>query len=111
MRLEPGSVVALHRHTGDLHAFNVQGTREIIGTGEIVGPGAYVYEPAGTIDTWGAVGDGPCVVHIKVTGAIEYLDDDGQVIDAVTSASQRDAYLGRCRQAGVEPAAQIMGQP
>jgi 2,4'-dihydroxyacetophenone dioxygenase len=29
----------LHRHTGDLHAFNVSGTREIIGTGEIVGPG------------------------------------------------------------------------
>jgi hypothetical protein len=30
MRLEPGSVVALHRHTGELH----------------------VYEPAGTVDTW-----------------------------------------------------------
>jgi hypothetical protein len=32
MRLEPGSVVALHRHTGELHAFNVSGTREILGT-------------------------------------------------------------------------------
>jgi|SRR6266567_2935910 len=43
MRLEPGSVVALHRHTGDVHALNLSGSREIIGTGEIVGPGGYVY--------------------------------------------------------------------
>src|ERR1019366_6583255 len=99
MRLEPGSVVALHRHTGDLHAFNVSGTREIIGTGEIVGPGGYVYEPAGTIDTWGAVGEEPCVVHIKVISAIEYLDENGEVIDTVTAATQRDAYLAWCRQA------------
>lgn len=46
MRLEPGSAVALHRHTGEVHAFNIRGTREILGTGELVGPGGYVYEPA-----------------------------------------------------------------
>jgi len=68
MRLEPGSVVALHRHTGELHAFNVSGTREILGTGELVGPGNYVYESAGTFDTWGATSDGPCVIHLKATG-------------------------------------------
>ncbi|HET9968172.1 MAG TPA: hypothetical protein VFQ68_08030, partial [Streptosporangiaceae bacterium] len=28
------------------HAFNVTGTREILGTGELVGPGNYVYEAA-----------------------------------------------------------------
>jgi 2,4'-dihydroxyacetophenone dioxygenase len=27
MRLEPGSAVALHRHSGDVHAFNLAGTR------------------------------------------------------------------------------------
>src|SRR5215469_12050711 len=59
MRLEPGSVVALHRHTGDVHALNLSGSREIIGTGEVVGPGGYVYEPPGTIDTWRAVGTQP----------------------------------------------------
>jgi hypothetical protein len=39
MRLEPGSAVALHRHTGEVHAFNLAGTREIFGTGERAGPG------------------------------------------------------------------------
>jgi len=28
MRLEPGSGVAVHRHTGDVHAFNIAGTRD-----------------------------------------------------------------------------------
>lgn len=56
MRLEPGSAVAVHRHTGEVHAFNLTGTREIFGTGERVGPGSYVYEPAGTIDGWAAIG-------------------------------------------------------
>src|SRR5580704_12963845 len=41
MRLDPGSMVALHRHTGEVHAFNLSGTREIFGTGERVGPGNY----------------------------------------------------------------------
>src|SRR5262249_3683650 len=44
MRLEPGSGVPLHRHTGDVHAFNLSGTRKIYGTSELVGAGCYVYE-------------------------------------------------------------------
>lgn len=108
MRLEPGSIVA-HRHTGEVHAFNLSGVREIIGTGEAVGPGGYVYEPPGTVDTWGAASGEPCIVHIKVAGAVEYLGDDGQVTETVTSASQRAIYLDWCQRQGVEPAGQILG--
>jgi hypothetical protein len=39
MRLEPGSAVPLHRYTGDVHAFNLSGAREIFGAGERVGLG------------------------------------------------------------------------
>ena len=109
MRLEPGSAVALHRHTGEVHAFNVSGTREILGSGEVLGPGNYVYEPAGTIDGWGAVGDEPCVVHIKVIGTIEYLDDNGQVIESVNAGTQRAVYLAWCRDHGVRPSERILG--
>jgi hypothetical protein len=109
MRLEPGSVVTLHRHTGDLHAFNVTGTREILGTGELVGPGNYVYEPAGTVDTWGATSDGPCVIHLKVTGVIEYLGPDGRVTKSVSAATQRAIYLEWCQREGVTPHPRILG--
>ena len=109
MRLEPGSAVAVHRHTGEVHAFNLTGTREIFGTGERVGPGSYVYEPPGTVDGWGAVGDEPCVVHIKVFGTIEYLDGNGQVIESVNAETQRELYLAWCRAHGAHPAEQILG--
>jgi 2,4'-dihydroxyacetophenone dioxygenase len=109
MRLEPGSMVALHRHTGEVHAFNLSGTREIAGTGDRVGPGGYVYEPAGNVDAWGAVGDEPCIVLIKVTGTVEYLGEDSQVIETVSAKTQRAVYLAWCREHGVRPAEQILG--
>lgn len=104
MYLEPGSVVPLHRHTGEVHAYNLSGSRQILGTGEIVGPGDYVYEPAGNVDAWEAVGDEPCVVHIKVTGAVEYFDEAGAVTGRADSASQRAAYLDWCTETGTDPA-------
>jgi hypothetical protein len=109
MRLESGSTVAVHRNTGEVHAFNLSGTREIFGSGERVGPGNYVYEPAGMIDGWGAVGDEPCVVHIKVAGVIEYLDEDGRVTETVSAATQREVYLAWCREHGMRPVGQILG--
>ena len=110
MRLEPGSGVPLHRHTGDVHAFNLSGTRKICGTKDLVAAGYYVYEPAGTIDAWSAVGDEPCIVHIKVTGVIEYLDDHGRVTETVSAATQRAAYLAWCDEHSVRPAGQITGE-
>jgi hypothetical protein len=111
MRLEPGSAVPLHHHTGEVHAFNLAGAREIFGTGERVGPGNYVYEPAGTIDGWAAVGDEPCVIHITVAGVIEYLGEDGQVTETVSAATQRGIYLPWCRGHGVRPSGQILADP
>jgi hypothetical protein len=107
MRLEPGSLVGPHRHTGDVHAYNLAGTRQILNTGELVGPGDYVYEPAGNTDSWQAVGDEPCIVHIKITGAVEYLDESGAVTGSADSATQHAAYLAWCRETGTEPAAQL----
>jgi 2,4'-dihydroxyacetophenone dioxygenase len=104
MYLEPGSLVPLHRHTGDVHAYNLSGSRLIIATGEVVGPGDYVYEPPGNVDAWQAVGDEPCVVHIKITGAVEYFDEAGAVTGRADSATQRAAYLDWCRETGSDPA-------
>ena len=109
MRLEPGSAVALHRHTGEVHAFTISGTREILGTGELIGPGGYVYEPPGTIDGWGTIDDEPCVIHIKVTGTIEYLDDNGLVIESVNAETQRAVYLAWCRAHDIRPSERILG--
>jgi hypothetical protein len=44
-----------------------------------------------------------------VTGAVEYLDEDGQVIETVSAETQRAVYLAWCREHGVRPAEQILG--
>ncbi len=85
----------------------------ILSTGEIVGPGDYVYERAGNTDTWQAIGDEPCIVHIKITGAVQHLDDADTVIDTADTAdaaSQCAAYLAWCLQHRQDPAAQILNR-
>ena len=92
LRLEPGTVIARHRHTGEVHAFNLSGSRTILETGEVIGPGGYVHEPPGNIDSWMAIGDEPVIVFVTARGAIEYLDNDGNVTSRSTTGSVSAAY-------------------
>jgi quercetin dioxygenase-like cupin family protein len=87
LRLEPGVVIPRHRHTGEVHAWNLAGQRKLLDSGEIIGPGGYVYEPAGNVDSWMAVGDEPLIVFVTVRGAIEYVDEAGQPIGQRTSTA------------------------
>jgi hypothetical protein len=48
-------------------------------------------------------------VYITVVGTIEYLGDDGQVIESANAQTQRAVYRGWCREHGVQPDAQILG--
>ncbi len=92
LRLEPGTLVPLHRHAGEVHAYNLAGSRRLLETGEVVGPGGYVYEPAGNVDSWMAVGDEPAIVLVTVRGAMETLGEGGQVVDRSTTGQITDAY-------------------
>lgn len=101
IRLEPGTAMPWHRHTGEVHAFNLEGTRQL-NTGELIGPGDYVYEPPGNTDWWKNVGDTPLVVMVVVMGAVEYLGPERAVTSRVDAGTQREAYLQYCAQQGIE---------
>jgi 2,4'-dihydroxyacetophenone dioxygenase len=96
LRLEPGTLVPRHRHTGEVHGYNLAGQRKLLETGEVVGPGGYVYEPAGNVDSWMAVGDEPVIVHILAYGAMEYLDENDVVLQRDTGASLLARYRTYC---------------
>jgi quercetin dioxygenase-like cupin family protein len=100
LRLEPGEAIARHRHSGEVHAFNLQGEREL-DTGERVGPGGYVHEPEGNVDSWKVIGDEALIVMVVVMGAVEYLDADGKVADRYTASTLRDIYERYCAAAGI----------
>ena len=96
-------MIPRHRHTGEVHAFNLSGTRLLTDTGEAVGPGTYVYEPVGNTDTWQAIGSEPCVILIEANGRVEYLDDHDRVVRHSDAVTARRAYLDWCAGAGRTP--------
>ncbi len=92
LRVDPGTVIPLHRHAGEVHAYNLAGSRRLLETGALVGPGGYVYEPPGNVDSWMAVGDEPAIVLVTVRGAMETLAEDGAVTAASTTRAITEAY-------------------
>ncbi len=108
LRVEPGTTISRHRHTGEVHAYNIRGYREIIETSEIAGPGTYVYEPPGNLDSWRCVGDAACVVQINLKGRVEYLDENGTVVGFSDTHTARETYLNWCKDKGRPPMRAIM---
>ena len=95
LRLEPGEEIPIHRHTGEVHAFNLEGSRQLC-TGELIEPGGYVYEPPGNTDSWKVVGDVPLIVMIVATGAVEYLGPNNAVTARFTANTLLDCYREYC---------------
>ena len=104
LKVAPGVTIERHRHAGEVHAYNLAGSRQL-DTGEIVGPGGYVYEPPGNVDSWRCVGDEPCIVHIIMSGRLSYVGDRGETLDYVDTPKLRAQYLDWCRENGHEPVA------
>ena len=100
MRMSPGAIMPLHRHTGAIHAFNLEGER-VLCTGERIGPGQYVYEPPSNTDWWKVVGDVPLVVMVVVHGEVEFIGADGSVRNRVGASTQLAAYREYCEANGL----------
>jgi hypothetical protein len=101
LRVDPGTVIARHRHTGAVHAYHLQGQRKLLDTGAIVGAGSYVYEPPGNVDSWMALGDTPLIAHVVAWGAVEYCDAVGNVVHRSDGQSQLERYRQFCRDNGI----------
>lgn len=104
LKVAPGVKVARHRHAGEVHAFNISGSRRL-DTGEVVGPGGYVYEPRGNEDSWECVGPVPCIIHIVMSGRLTYVGENGEALDSMNTAKLRRLYLEWCEANGHAPRA------
>lgn len=100
LRMAPGAVMPLHRHTGEIHAYNLAGTRTLC-TGEVIGPGDYVYEPPGNTDWWKVTGEDEMTALVVVMGAVEFIDAGGAVKSRADAHSQLQAYRDYCARHGL----------
>lgn len=101
LRMEPGIAMPLHRHTGEVHVWNLEGSRELC-TGEIIRPGDYVYEPPGHVDAWKTIGDDTMIALVIVMGTVEFLDAHGHVRARASAATQLADYEWHCCAYGLE---------
>ena len=99
LRMEPGTLMPLHRHSGEIHAYNLSGSRQLC-TGEVVGPGDYVYEPPGNTDWWKVVGDETMLALVVVMGEVEFLGPGDTVRARVDAATQLAEYHRYCVELG-----------
>jgi quercetin dioxygenase-like cupin family protein len=102
MRLEPGVRVALHRHTGEVHALKLAGERRL-NDGRVLRAGDYVHEPAGNVDWWEATGTEPLIVHVVVKGTVEYLGAHHGVLQRIDTAGRIADYRRHCAAIGSRP--------
>ena len=100
LRMDPGVVMPLHRHTGEVHVYNLCGTRQLC-TGECAGPGDYVYEPAGHTDWWKVVGDDPMIALVVVMGEVEFLGPGGVICARAGADTRLGEYRRHCNQHGL----------
>ncbi|GAA5067944.1 cupin domain-containing protein [Lysobacter panacisoli] len=100
LRMSPGALMPLHRHTGEIHAYNLTGTRTLC-TGEVIGPGDYVYEPPGNADWWKVTGDEEMIALVVVMGEVEFIDAAGAVRSRASAATQLQAYRDHCQRLGL----------
>jgi quercetin dioxygenase-like cupin family protein len=89
--MEPGLHMPRHRHTGEVHVYQLAGQRQLQ-TGEILGPGDYVYEPASSVDSWQVVGDEPMLAFLVVFGEAQFLSDTDEVTAVASARSMREKF-------------------
>jgi 2,4'-dihydroxyacetophenone dioxygenase len=108
VKMEPGRQIRRHIHAGgSVHAYVLQGRWRYLEHEWIAEPGSYVFEPAGGAHTLEVLGDETMVTLFTVNGVIQYLDDEGRVIQQDDVHSRRREYLEHCRANGLEPGALI----
>lgn len=108
VRLEPGGQIRRHVHAGgQVFAYVLEGSWHYLEHDWIATPGSWVWEPPGDVHTLEVLGEEPMVTLFVVSGVIQYLDDDDQVVQQDDFRGRRSRYLEYCRDHGLEPVALV----
>jgi quercetin dioxygenase-like cupin family protein len=104
IKMEPGCRIRRHIHAGGcVHAYVLQGSWRYLEHDWVASPGTYVFEPAGGVHTLEVLGEEQMITLFFVNGVIQYLDDDGTIVQQDDCRSRQQLYLDHCRENGIEP--------
>lgn len=114
-RMQPGTKVITHYHTGPVYAFTLQGSWFYEEYPETVNrAGSFLFEPAGSVHTLVIPADqeGETIVWFMIHGTNINIDGDGQVVSIADAHNVLAGYRLLCGQAGQSAeAVVVIGAP
>lgn len=104
MTFAPGTEVAAHKHTGEVHAFTFSGEWAYLEYPDSPPnrAGSYLFEPPGSTHTLKVAdhADGPTDVLFVIYGAMLHLGADGEVVAVTDAESVQREYPQLLREQG-----------
>ena len=104
LKITKGGKVNRHRHTGgQVQGYCISGSWHYAEREWVARPGTFIYEPPGDIHTL-VVDEGEEMQTLfLLEGAVQYLDDDDNIIYQDDVFTKLERYLNYCRDNGIEP--------
>jgi anti-sigma factor ChrR (cupin superfamily) len=104
LKITGGGRVNRHRHTGgQVQGFVLRGTWRYLERDWVARPGTFIYEPPGDIHTLVVEEGDEMQTLFLLEGAVQYLDDDDNVIYQDDVFTKLERYRNYCLQNGLEP--------
>lgn len=102
-RFQPGVRLPVHKHTGEVDGYTLEGRWHYLEYDFMSEAGDYIHEPAGSVHTLDVPADnaGPTDVLFVIQGALLYLDGEGRVESVVDAETILEAYPALCEAAGL----------
>jgi len=103
-RYQPGVRSDRHVHTGgQVMSYVISGSWHYLEHDWIAKPGSWVWEPPGDLHTLEILGDQEMTAIFILSGVVQYLDDNDQIVRQTDFRSRRLQYLEHCTEHGIEP--------
>jgi 2,4'-dihydroxyacetophenone dioxygenase len=102
LRIARGGQINRHRHSGGaVLGYCLKGSWHYPERDWIARPGTLVYEPPGDIHTLVVLGDEEMQTLFQVSGILQYLDDQDNVIGMDDVFTKMERYRRFCRENGI----------
>jgi len=94
MKAERSGRLNRHRHRGPVHGFVQSGSWRYLEYDWVARPGSYIHESPGVIHT--LVAEEPMETFFIVNGAVEFFDDNDEIVAVEDVFTVIDAYVAYC---------------
>ena len=104
LKVSGGGKLNRHRHSGgQVLGYVLEGSWHYLEREWIARPGTFFYEPPGDIHTLYVDDPNGMMTLLVLSGVVQYIDDDDNLIYQDDIFAKMERYLRYCREQGLEP--------